>query len=199
MDTHILWLQFTFVLFGVGIWFAITLLLSYVSGWALLARFYRAAQPFAGRYERVRASQMGPLGPFGGARNALYVGIDPQGLHLRMFILFRLNCRDLFMPWAEISVTRGRSFFLDFVEFHFRQAPRIRVRIFGKAGDVIKALALGARGVMIGKAFLYGLGAGGEQGVRTAIELIRRELDVTMALTGQRTLERVDSSLIWRP
>ncbi len=65
--------------------------------------------------------------------------------------------------------------------------------------DVIKALALGARGVMIGKAFLYGLGAGGEQGVRTAIELIRRELDVTMALTGQRTLERVDSSLIWRP
>ena len=141
MDTHILWLQFTFVLFGVGIWFAITLLLSYVSGWALLARFYRAAQPFAGRYERVRASQMGPLGPFGGARNALYIGIDPQGLHLRMFILFRLNCRDLFMPWAEISVTRGRSFFLDFVEFHFRQAPRIRVRIFGKAGDVIKALA----------------------------------------------------------
>ena len=65
--------------------------------------------------------------------------------------------------------------------------------------DVIKALALGARGVMIGKAFLSGLGAGGEQGVRTAIELIRRELDVTMALTGQRTLERVDSSLIWRP
>ncbi len=65
--------------------------------------------------------------------------------------------------------------------------------------DVIKALALGAHGVMIGKAFLYGLGAGGEQGVRTAIELIRRELDVTMALTGQRTLERVDASLIWRP
>jgi len=141
MDTHLLWLQFAFVLFFIGLWLGVTYLLSYLSGWAFLARHYRAAQPFAGRYERVRASQMGPLGPFGGARNALYVGIDSAGLHLRMFILFRVNCRDLFIPWPEITVTRGRSFFMDFVEFHFRQAPKIRVRIFGKAGDVIKALA----------------------------------------------------------
>jgi hypothetical protein len=141
MDLQVLWPQFAFALFFVALWLAITFLLSYISGWAFLARYYRTARPFEGRYERIRASQMGPLGPFGGARNALYVGIDPQGLHLRMFILFRINCRDLFIPWAEITVTRGRSFFQDFVEFHFRQAPKIRVRIFGKAGDVIKAVA----------------------------------------------------------
>jgi L-lactate dehydrogenase (cytochrome) len=51
--------------------------------------------------------------------------------------------------------------------------------------DLLKALALGARAGLIGKAFLYGLGAGGEAGVTQAIEIIRRELSVSMALTGQ--------------
>ena len=92
-------------------------------------------------YESVRSSQMGPLGPYGGARNALNVGVDPAGLHLRMFILFRLNCRDLFIPWRDITVSRGKSLFMDYVEFHFRQSPKIRVRIYGKAGEVIRALA----------------------------------------------------------
>jgi L-lactate dehydrogenase (cytochrome) len=50
--------------------------------------------------------------------------------------------------------------------------------------DVLRALALGARSCMIGRAYLYGLGAGGLQGVAKAIEIIRKELDVSMALTG---------------
>jgi L-lactate dehydrogenase (cytochrome) len=50
--------------------------------------------------------------------------------------------------------------------------------------DVARALALGARSCMVGRAYVYGLGAGGEQGVARAIEIIRSELDVTMALTG---------------
>ena len=141
MDIQFWWPQAGFVLSFVGLWLAVTFLLSYLSGWVFLAEHYRAMQPFAGRFERVRASQMGPLGPFGGARNALNVGIDPAGLHLRMFILFRLNCRDLFIPWAEITVSRGRYFFADYVDFHFRQAPKIPVRIYGKAGDVMQALA----------------------------------------------------------
>ncbi|WP_321164018.1 alpha-hydroxy-acid oxidizing protein [Sphingomonas sp. Root710] len=52
--------------------------------------------------------------------------------------------------------------------------------------DVIKALAFGAKGVMIGRSFLYGLGARGEEGVTLALDIIRRELDVTMALCGLR-------------
>lgn len=140
MDTEF-WLPLAYILFLAGGWLVVTFALSYISGWAFLARRYRAQQPFGGRFERVRSSQMGPLGPFGGARNSMYVGIDPHGLHLRMFILFRLNCRDLFIPWSEITVSRGRSFFMDFVEFEFRQVAKIHVRIFGKAGDAIKALA----------------------------------------------------------
>ncbi|PRZ55994.1 L-lactate dehydrogenase (cytochrome) [Paraburkholderia fungorum] len=50
--------------------------------------------------------------------------------------------------------------------------------------DVLKALACGARGVYIGRAFLYGLGAAGEAGVTRALEIIRSELDMTMALCG---------------
>jgi L-lactate dehydrogenase (cytochrome) len=50
--------------------------------------------------------------------------------------------------------------------------------------DVLRALALGARSCMLGRAYIYGLGAGGQAGVSRAIEIIRKELDVTMALTG---------------
>jgi len=52
--------------------------------------------------------------------------------------------------------------------------------------DVLKAMALGAKGTMIGRAFVYGLGAMGQQGVTTALEVIQKELDTTMALCGER-------------
>lgn len=55
--------------------------------------------------------------------------------------------------------------------------------------DVLKALALGARGTLIGRAFLYGLGALGEAGVRRALEIIHKELDISMALTGVRDID----------
>lgn len=54
--------------------------------------------------------------------------------------------------------------------------------------DVLKALALGAKGTMIGRAFVYGLGAMGKPGVTTALEVIRKELDTTMALCGERSV-----------
>jgi L-lactate dehydrogenase (cytochrome) len=50
--------------------------------------------------------------------------------------------------------------------------------------DMLRALALGARSCMIGRAYIYGLGAGGQPGVARAIEIIRKELDVSLALTG---------------
>jgi L-lactate dehydrogenase (cytochrome) len=57
--------------------------------------------------------------------------------------------------------------------------------------DVMRALALGARSCMIGRAYLYGLGAGGEAGVARAIEILRSELDVTMALTGTTSIRDI--------
>jgi L-lactate dehydrogenase (cytochrome) len=62
--------------------------------------------------------------------------------------------------------------------------------------DVIKALALGARGVYIGRAFLYGLGAMGEEGVTRCLEIIRKELDVTMALCGLTDVRQVDRNIL---
>lgn len=64
--------------------------------------------------------------------------------------------------------------------------------------DVLRALALGAKSCMIGRAFLYGLGAGGEAGVAKAIEIIGKELDVSMALTGRRTIREIDGTVIDR-
>lgn len=55
--------------------------------------------------------------------------------------------------------------------------------------DVLKALALGAQGTYIGRAFVYGLGAMGQAGVKTALEIIHRELDVTMALCGETKVQ----------
>jgi L-lactate dehydrogenase (cytochrome) len=57
--------------------------------------------------------------------------------------------------------------------------------------DVMRALALGARSCMIGRAYLYGLGAGAQAGVARAIEILRNELDVTMALTGTNSIKDI--------
>lgn len=57
--------------------------------------------------------------------------------------------------------------------------------------DILKATALGAKGCMIGRAFLYALGAMGEQGVTTMLEILRKELDVSMALTGTKDIREV--------
>ncbi|WP_454685217.1 alpha-hydroxy acid oxidase [Ancylobacter moscoviensis] len=62
--------------------------------------------------------------------------------------------------------------------------------------DVLKAVALGARGCMMGKAFLWSLAAGGQAGVAKGIELIRKELDVSMALTGVKDITQVDKSVL---
>ena len=62
--------------------------------------------------------------------------------------------------------------------------------------DVLRAIALGARGTLIGRAFLYGLGANGQAGVTQALEIIHKELDLTMGLCGQSELCKVDSSIL---
>ncbi|MCY4292107.1 MAG: alpha-hydroxy acid oxidase, partial [Roseovarius sp.] len=65
--------------------------------------------------------------------------------------------------------------------------------------DVIKALALGARGTYIGRAYVYGLGAMGEQGVTKALEIIHRELDMSMALCGRRDVNKLDRDILLVP
>ena len=65
--------------------------------------------------------------------------------------------------------------------------------------DVLKALALGAKGTMIGRAYIYGLGAMGEKGVTTALQIIHKELDFTMALCGRRDVTTLDRDILLIP
>jgi L-lactate dehydrogenase (cytochrome) len=79
-------------------------------------------------------------------------------------------------------------------------AGRIEVLFDGgiRSGqDVLKALALGANGCMIGRAYLYGLGAMGEAGVRKALDLIADELRVSMSLTGVRSIQEVTPDILY--
>ena len=62
--------------------------------------------------------------------------------------------------------------------------------------DVVKAYALGAKGVYIGRSMLYGLGAMGEEGVTKALEIIHKELDLTMAFCGRMQMDTVDKSIL---
>ncbi len=62
--------------------------------------------------------------------------------------------------------------------------------------DVLKAIALGAKGTYIGRPFLYGLGAMGKEGVELALNIIAKEMDITMALCGKRDIKAVDKGII---
>jgi L-lactate dehydrogenase (cytochrome) len=62
--------------------------------------------------------------------------------------------------------------------------------------DVLKARALGARGTLIGRTFLYALGAYGEAGVTRALQILHKELDITMAFCGRTQIDEVDSSIL---
>ena len=62
--------------------------------------------------------------------------------------------------------------------------------------DVLKAWALGARGTLIGRSFVYGLGAMGQPGVTKALEIIAKELDITMAFCGHTDIHRVDERIL---
>jgi L-lactate dehydrogenase (cytochrome) len=62
--------------------------------------------------------------------------------------------------------------------------------------DVLKAIALGAKGTLIGRSFLYGLGAMGEEGVTRCLEIIQKELDTTMAFCGHTRLQNVDERIL---
>ena len=104
-----------------------------------------------------------------------------------------------------VSNHGGRQ--LDGAESSIRALPRIvaavgrQIEVHMDGGirsgqDVLKARALGARGTYIGRAFLYGLGAMGEAGVTKTLEIIHKELDLSMAFCGHTRIDTVDKSIL---
>jgi 4-hydroxymandelate oxidase len=81
-----------------------------------------------------------------------------------------------------------------------RVARRIPVLMDGgirRGGDVLKALARGATAVLIGRPYLYGLAVNGSAGVQHIVEILRRELEGAMALTGRTTIAQIDRTVLW--
>jgi 4-hydroxymandelate oxidase len=79
---------------------------------------------------------------------------------------------------------------------------RGRIPLFFDGGirrgtDVVKALALGASAVLLGRPYVYGLAVGGADGVRDVIGVLRRELELAMALVGRAGIREIDRSVIW--
>jgi len=112
-----------------------------------------------------------------------------------------------------VSNHGGRQ--LDGVAPTLRVLPEVVAAVGGRAevlldsgirrgGDVVKALALGARAVLVGRAYAYGLGAGGGPGVAKVIEILRADIDRTLRLLGCPSVAELDASYVsvpphWRP
>jgi len=82
-----------------------------------------------------------------------------------------------------------------------RNVPVLPVLIDGgirRGTDVLKALALGADAVLIGRPYLYGLGVMGSKGVALVVDILRRELEAAMALTGNTSIKAINKSVIFR-
>ena len=79
-------------------------------------------------------------------------------------------------------------------------AGRVPVLVDGgirRGTDVLKALALGANAVLIGRPYLYGLGAAGADGVTKVLNILQREFEMAMVLTGRTTISSIDRSVLW--
>ena len=79
-------------------------------------------------------------------------------------------------------------------------AGRVPVLVDGgirRGTDVVKAIALGAEAVQIGRPYLYGLGVAGADGVRRVVDILRTELELAMALMGRPSLGSIDKSVLW--
>lgn len=109
---------------------------------------------------------------------------------------------------AAIIVSNHGGRNLDTVPATIDALPRVTERVAGRVPvlmdggirrgtDVLKALALGATAVLIGRPYIYGLAVGGAAGAAAVIEILRRELTQAMALTGRPTIESIDRTVIW--
>jgi hypothetical protein len=128
-------------LFFVALWTAIAYAIGFHIGWPALARHYRASQPFEGTRVPIRHAQFGRRLFGGGVNNAINIGVNAQGIELRMVFLFRINCPNLYIPWPDIRISRGKFWIMRYVEFEFLKVPGSSMRIFGKAAQRIQFAA----------------------------------------------------------
>jgi hypothetical protein len=115
------------------IWLLGSFVVSYIGGWFSLARKFRSRAPFTGSKW---GGESGMMRGFGHYRNCLVIGASPTGLYLAVFFLFRVAHPPLLIPWNEVTLSRGRKFFMNMVRFQLgRENPiplSIRESLVGK-------------------------------------------------------------------
>ncbi len=121
-----------FAVFFATLWIVVCSGISHQIGWPRLAQHYRATAPFDGVRVPIRHARFG-RSLLGGVNNALNIGVNARGIEIRMVFLFRVNCPTLFVPWSEIRIARGKSWFMQYTEFEFAAVPGASMQIFGKA------------------------------------------------------------------
>jgi hypothetical protein len=131
-------IPFTFPLFFLCLWAGISLLISFIGGWFELGRSYRAAKPFEGERWSFQDASLRFLTNY---RGVVTAGSNSEGLHLSVFLPFRIGHPSLFIPWQDISIRPGKSLWFRVYEFSFREAPSIRLRLREKLGKKIQAAA----------------------------------------------------------
>jgi len=110
------------------------------------------------------------------------------------------------VPGIMVSNHGGRN--LDTVPATIDALPQVADRVAGRVPvlvdggirrgtDVLEALALGANAVLIGRPYIYGLGAEGESGVTKVVNILQREFQMAMVLTGRTNIGSIDRSVIW--
>jgi 4-hydroxymandelate oxidase len=109
---------------------------------------------------------------------------------------------------AAIIVSNHGGRVLDTVPATIDALPEVVARVQGRVPvlvdggirrgtDILKALAFGASAILIGRPYLYGLAVNGADGVARVVNILRREFEMAMALTGRTSLKAIDSSVIW--
>jgi 4-hydroxymandelate oxidase len=111
---------------------------------------------------------------------------------------------------AGVIVSNHGARNLDTLPATAQALPRIAEKLQGRlplmvdggirrGTDILKALAMGAKAVLIGRPYLHGVAAAGSDGVARVIGILRQELKSTMALTGRTKIAQIDSSVLWKP
>lgn len=93
-------------------WIAISVFLSYVSGWASLTAYFRAAQPVSGQHFRFVSAFMGAKWLPISYKGCLFVKVNDEGFCFSLFFLFRFWSPPLFIPWSEVESVEEKSSFL---------------------------------------------------------------------------------------
>ena len=135
------WLIPIFIAGFAVFWILISFAIGAVGGWRSLARVYRNQLPFSGHTWHFRSGRMGGLAKYKGA---LTIGVNPAGLYLAVFPLFRPGHAPLFIPWHDVTVTSASRFLGNVIVFTFRQAPNASLELWERFGrEVLERARVG--------------------------------------------------------